>query len=190
MLRNYRLSVYAVGPILCKYYANTVWSSQQTRDKNEMNRALGHLCAHIGQTGPGEPPEDGEMIEMTLSSRHRIRNSSPGGLEGRARYLSVTEATHNTDFHTWMGKKHFLFISNRRDRDNLPRTLAWKAAVLTTTLGPPPNKHETTRERGLTLYHHRLNASCWLCISSDERCVVSVVLKWRDIIVEITPSPL
>ena len=27
--------------------------------------------------GPGEPPEDGEM---TLSSRHRIRNSSPGGL--------------------------------------------------------------------------------------------------------------
>ena len=45
-----------------------------------MNRALGHLCAHIGQTGPGEPPEDGEMIELTLSSRHRIRNSSPGGL--------------------------------------------------------------------------------------------------------------
>ena len=36
-----------------------------------MNRALGHLCAHIGLTGPREPPEDGEMIEMTLSSRHR-----------------------------------------------------------------------------------------------------------------------
>ena len=35
------------------------------QDKNEMNRALGHLCA---------PPEDGEMIEMTLSSGHRIRN--------------------------------------------------------------------------------------------------------------------
>ena len=34
---------------------------------------------------------------------------------GRARYLSVTEAPHNTDFHTWMGKKHFLFLSNRRD---------------------------------------------------------------------------
>ena len=26
---------------------------------------------------------------------------------GRARYLSVTEAPHNTDFHTWMEKKHF-----------------------------------------------------------------------------------
>ena len=29
---------------------------------------------------------------------------------GRARYLSVTEAPRNTDFHTWMGKKHFFFF--------------------------------------------------------------------------------
>ena len=29
---------------------------------------------------------------------------------GRARYLLVTEAPHNTDFHTWMGKKHFCFF--------------------------------------------------------------------------------
>ena len=35
-----------------------------------MNRALGQLCAYIGYTGPGQPPEDGEMIEMPLSSRH------------------------------------------------------------------------------------------------------------------------
>ena len=84
--------------------------------KNEMNRALGHLCAHIGQTGPGEPPEDGEMIEMTLPSRHRIRNSSPG----RARYLSVTEAPHNTDFHTWMGKKHFCFFQTAETGNRTP----------------------------------------------------------------------
>ena len=45
-----------------------------------MNWVLAHLCAHIGQTGPGEPPENGEMNEMTLLSRHRIQNSSPGGL--------------------------------------------------------------------------------------------------------------
>ena len=50
------------------------------KGKNEMNRALGHLCAHIGRAGPKKPPEDGEMIEMTLSFRHRIRNSSPGSL--------------------------------------------------------------------------------------------------------------
>ena len=29
---------------------------------------------------------------------------------GRALYLSVTEAPHNTDFYTWMGKKHFCFF--------------------------------------------------------------------------------
>ena len=41
---------------------------------------------------------------------------------GRARYLSVTEAPHNTDFSHVDGEE----------------TLAWKAAVLTTTLEPPP----------------------------------------------------
>ena len=30
--------------------------------------------------GLGEHCEDGEMNEMTLPSRHRIRNSYPGGL--------------------------------------------------------------------------------------------------------------
>ena len=35
-----------------------------------MNGVLGHLCANIGYTGPGEPPEDGEMNEMTLPFRH------------------------------------------------------------------------------------------------------------------------
>ena len=79
-----------------------------------MNRALGHFCAHIGYTGPGEPPKDGEMNEMTLSSRHRIRNSS------RARYLSVTEAPHNTDFHTWMGKKHFCFFQTAETGNRTP----------------------------------------------------------------------
>ena len=56
---------------------------------------------------------------------------------GRARYLSVTEAPHNTEFHTWMGK--FFFVSFKPPRPGTePRTLAWKAAVLTTTLWPPP----------------------------------------------------
>ena len=37
-------------------------------------------CAHTGLTGPGGPPEDGEINEMTLPSRHMIRNSGPRGL--------------------------------------------------------------------------------------------------------------
>ena len=56
---------------------------------------------------------------------------------GRARYLSVTEAPHNTNFHTWMGKKQFCFFQTA-ETGNRTRTLAWKAVVLTTTLGPPP----------------------------------------------------
>ena len=31
-----------------------------------MNGVLGHLCAHIGRTGPEEPPEDGEMNESGI----------------------------------------------------------------------------------------------------------------------------
>ena len=51
--------------------------------RNEMNRDLGHFCAHIGQIGPGEPPEDGEM---TLPSKHRIR-TLPLGHRGSPQYL-------------------------------------------------------------------------------------------------------
>ena len=45
------------------------------QNKNEMNRALGPLLWTYRLNC-----EDGEISEMTLSSRHRIRNSNPGGL--------------------------------------------------------------------------------------------------------------
>ena len=47
------------------------------------------------------------MSEMTLPSRYRIRALAVWGL---ARYLSVTEAPHNTEFYEWMGKKLFGFF--------------------------------------------------------------------------------
>ena len=53
---------------------------------------------------------------MTLSSRHRIRNSSPGGL----RPSTVTEAPHNTNFHTWMGKKQFCFFQTAETGNRTP----------------------------------------------------------------------
>ena len=46
----------------------------------------------IGQTGP---PENGEMNEMTLPSRHRIRNSSPGGLRPSTLPLGYNGSPHN-----------------------------------------------------------------------------------------------
>ena len=69
---------------------------------------------------------------------------------GRARYLSVTEAPHNTDFHTWMGKKHFFVSFNPPRPGTEPRTLAWKAEVLTTTLGPPPFRLKRVHRSGIT----------------------------------------
>ena len=41
---------------------------------------------------------------------------------GRARYLSVTEASHNTDFHTWMGKKHFCFFQTAETGNRTPNS--------------------------------------------------------------------
>ena len=52
---------------------------------------------------------------------------------GRAGYFSATWAPHNTEFHTWIGKKHFCFCQTVKTGN---RTLAWKAAVLATTLSP------------------------------------------------------
>ena len=80
-----------------------------------MNRTLGHLCPHIGKTGPGEPPKDGEMNEMTLSSRHSIRNSSPGGLRPSTLPLGHVGPPPHVD-----GGETFLFLLNCRDREPNP----------------------------------------------------------------------
>ena len=39
---------------------------------------------------------------------------------GRARHLSVTEAPHNTNFHTWMGKKQFCFFQTAETGNRTP----------------------------------------------------------------------
>ena len=57
------------------------------------------------------------MNEMTLPSRHRIKNSSPGGLV-RARYLSAMEVPHNIEhqiqliemLHNGHPSKHKIFV--------------------------------------------------------------------------------
>ena len=78
---------------------------------NEMNQALGHLCAHRGYTGPGEPLEDGEMNEMTLSSRHRIWNSSHVGLRPSTLPLGHRGSPQYWVLHVdW--EETFLFLSN------------------------------------------------------------------------------
>ena len=46
-----------------------------------MKGGLGHFYTHIWLNWAREPPKDGEMNKMTLPYRHRMRNSSPGGLK-------------------------------------------------------------------------------------------------------------
>ena len=41
---------------------------------------------------------------------------------GRARYLSVTEAPHNTDFYTWIGKKHLCFFQTAETGNRAPNS--------------------------------------------------------------------
>ena len=77
------------------------------------------------------------MIEMTLSSRHRIRNSSPCGLR-----QSKLPLGHRGSPQYWLSHvdvEETFFVSFKPPIPGAElRTLAWKAAVLTTTLGPPP----------------------------------------------------
>ena len=79
---------------------------------------------------------------MTLSSRHRIRNSSPGGL--RPSTLPLGYGGSPQYWHSHVDGEETFFVSFKPPRPGTePWTLAWKAAVLTTTLGPPPRLDES-----------------------------------------------
>ena len=72
-MNNWMNGVLGLCPVNTKHLYNIYTTSDQRRMRV-------CLCAHIGWIGPGDPPEDGEINEMTLPSRHRILNSSPDGL--------------------------------------------------------------------------------------------------------------
>ena len=74
---------------------------------------------------------------MTLSSRHRIRNSSPGGLKPSTLPLGHGGSPQYRVSHVDGGETFCVYFKPPRPGTE-PWTLAWKAAVLTTKLGPPP----------------------------------------------------
>ena len=100
-----------------------------------MNGVLDHFCAHIGRTGPGETPEDVEMNEMALLSRHRIWNASPGDL-GPSTLPLGHEGSKNIESMRVSGGETYLFFklecqSVVRTRD---RRLSQQAALSTAPL--------------------------------------------------------
>ena len=80
-----------------------------------INVVLGNPCVHISWTGPGEPPEDGEMNEMTLLARHRMWNSSLTSPHNKASSRVNGEETY-CFFETW-----------RQEWDSNPRSLTFQA---------------------------------------------------------------
>ena len=88
-IKQHRVNLRVCWSVLGTFVAQSVtyikYNNKNHRCPANENKWIGLqatfvLIGPIGQTGPGEPPEDGEMGEITLPSKHRIRNSNPGGL--------------------------------------------------------------------------------------------------------------
>ena len=93
-----------------------------------MNGVLGHLCGHIGWTGRREPPEDGEMIAMTLAPPDTGFEIRTPAVWGQVRYLSVTEVPHNIESLWVSGEETFCFFETcRSEWGSNPRSPTFQA---------------------------------------------------------------
>ena len=129
---------------------------------------------------------------MTLSSRHRIRNLSPGGLRP-----STLPLGHGGSPQYWLSHvdgEETIFVSFKPPRPGTePGTLAWKAAVLTTTLGPP-----APRPRPLEIEWWPPNCYQWsskysssaLSADNDKHLIVKTtaqsanyIRNWSDVVI-------
>ena len=86
---------------------------ERSRHVTKWNESC-HFCAHTGWIGPGEPPEDDEM---TLPSRHRIRNSNPGGLRPSTLPLGpscdrlrLSTIVRRVEYYTWTDEPLIYYI--------------------------------------------------------------------------------
>ena len=71
-----------------------------------MNGVLGHLCAHLGKTGTGQPLDDDEV---TLPSGHRTRNLCPVGLRLSTLPLGH-RGSHNIEYLRVSGEETLSFF--------------------------------------------------------------------------------
>ena len=119
------------------------------------------------------------MIEMTLSCRHRIRNSSPGGLRP-----STLPLGHGGSPQYWLshvdGEETFFVSFKPPSPGTEPRTLAWNAAVLTTTLGPPPYFESKWKWPDLLMYNKYIwddSPECFCCEEKGQVYIIWLVFR-------------
>ena len=118
---------------------------------------------------------------------------------GRARYLSVTEAPHNTNFHTWMGKKHFCFFQTAETGNRTPDSGVKgsganhypraPARVMGSLIGLAMDISRSSRWYGWAGYHGAITVAAALC----SRITWTTWQKsewWADPIVVDCPVPL
>ena len=106
--------------------------------QNEMNRALGHfLCTYrlnwARRTSWGWWDDWDDTVLQTQDSKFEPWRSEAEHATSRSRRLPTI-----LTFTRGWGRNNFVSFKPPRPGTE-PRTLAWKAAVLTTTLGPPPS---------------------------------------------------
>ena len=114
------------------------WAQKWMGSENHQNGWLNDhvLCAHTGETGPGEPPENGDVKQMALPGTLQTQYSKFvtwwSEVEPRTSRL---RRPHNTESLPMGGKKHF--VSLKPDYHNGRRTRkppTWQAYGITTTL--------------------------------------------------------
>ena len=186
MVNNYIISFFVVVYLTKKqlnwafYY---VWHSALDackKIKKESDFRL-FLCTYRLNWAT-EPPEDGEMSEVTQASKFKPWWSEHA--TSRQRRLPTI-----LSFTSGWGRNIFVSLKPPRP-GNEPRTLAWKVAVLASTLGPRPmlvkklgshniilvmlpTKHDTSAHRWLTV-GHRLRRWSNSKPTLDQRLMFSV----------------
>ena len=98
---------------------------------------------------------------------------------GRARYLSVTEAPHNTNFHTWMGKKQFCFFQTAEAGNRTPDSGVKGSGANHYPRAPAHKSLQTHVDVTSTLKinWHFAGGATWSCHVSDSVAVNNIRLN-------------
>ena len=114
-----------------------IWTERMSQKIKWDEWGLGHQCT-CGLTGPGEPPEDVEIKEMALPSRHRIQNSSLGGL--RPSTLPLGHGCSSQYFILTSERGRTIFVSLKLECQSRVRSPTFQAGSFNHCTRAPPSE--------------------------------------------------